>query len=340
MSTRTQSWRDAIWTALGALILLGLALYLSHVLLLFFAGGLLALVFRAPADWLARRSGMDARLALGLVLVAIVAALSLMTWLLGQTLATELEGVGQRLPQAIDALRARIHEGGPLASAFESAARGTSPAGLLRGGLATLTATFDALTSLGLVLFAGVLIAAQPDLYVRGALHLLPKARRRRAGEVLGTIGDTLRRWLLGQLFLMVLVGVLSYAGLRLIGVEYAGALSLLAGLLSFVPYLGPLLAGAIAVLIALAQGPQLALLTAGVAVGVQLIEGVFDPFVQQRSVYLAPALVLFAQAAMGALAGLVGVVIATPLAAAAIVIVKMLYVEDALGDHEVRAQS
>jgi predicted PurR-regulated permease PerM len=340
MATRTQPRQDAIWTALSVLLLLALVLYLSHVLLLFFAGALLALVFRAPAEGLARRSGMDARLALGIVLTLIVAVLSLTTWLLGHTIAAEFAGVGRRLPEAIEALRARMDDAGPVANAVESAARGTSPTGLLRGGLATLSATFDALTSVGLVLFAAVLIAAQPDLYVRGALHLLPKPRRQRAGEVLSAIGDALRRWLLGQLFLMALVAVLTYGGLRLIGVEYAGGLSLLAGLLSFVPYLGPLLAGAIAVLIALAQGPQLALLTAGVAIGVQLVEGIFDPFVQQRSVYLAPALVLFAQAAMGALTGLIGVVIATPLAAAAIVIIKMLYVEDTLGDHEVRGES
>ena len=104
--------------------------------------------------------------------------------------------------------------------------------------------------------------------------------------------------------------------------------------------FLGSLAAGAVAVLMALAQGVDMAIYTAAVYTGVQIIENICEPFVQQRAVYLAPALLLFAQAVLGALAGPLGIVLGTPLAAVAIVATKMLYVEDALGDHEVKLDS
>jgi predicted PurR-regulated permease PerM len=122
------------------------------------------------------------------------------------------------------------------------------------------------------------------------------------------------------------------------IGLEFAGALALLAGTLTFIPFIGALVAGAVAVLIALTQGVETALITAAVYTAVQIIEGICEPFVQQRAVYIAPALLLFSQAVMGALAGALGIVLAAPLAAVTIVVVKMLYVEDTLGDHTTRS--
>ena len=82
------------------------------------------------------------------------------------------------------------------------------------------------------------------------------------------------------------------------------------------------LTAGVIAVLIALSQGVNVAIYAAAVYTGVQIVENLSEPFVQQRTVYLAPALLLFSQAVMGALAGALGIVLAAPRAARGIVVV------------------
>lgn len=313
------------------LILLGLAVYLFDVLLLFFAAALLAVVFRAPSAWLARRTGMDVRVALALVLILVVALLALSGWLVGHTVAAQAEGVWKRLPQAIDELRGRAQDIAVVGEAVESA----GPTGnMVRSGFKTLLAAFGAAANIAIVLFVAVLLAAQPEIYVRGSLHLIPKRHRARIQEVFDEVGHMLRRWTLGQLFLMALVGTLTYAGFLLIGLEFAGALGLLAGLLTFIPYIGSLTAGIIAVLIALSQGVNVAIYAAAVYTGVQIVENLSEPFVQQRTVYLAPAPLLFSQAVMGALAGALGIVLAAPLAAVVIVVVKMLYIEDKLGDH------
>jgi predicted PurR-regulated permease PerM len=103
---------------------------------------------------------------------------------------------------------------------------------------------------------------------------------------------------------------------------------------MEFVPYIGPFLAAIPAVMVGFAESSQLALYVALLFVGVQLIESyVLAPLVQQRAVHLPPAAILFAQVLMGAIVGALGVAVATPLAAAVMVAVGMLYVEDALGD-------
>jgi predicted PurR-regulated permease PerM len=71
----------------------------------------------------------------------------------------------------------------------------------------------------------------------------------------------------------------------------------------------------------------------AALYLGIQLIEGLLEPLVQQRAVYLPPVLLITAQLALGVLVGFVGIVLATPLAAATMVAVQMLYVEDVLDD-------
>jgi predicted PurR-regulated permease PerM len=334
-TSSSQPWRDAIRLTLVALVLTALAIYLFDVLLLFFAAALLAVVFRAPSEWLARRTRLDVRVALGIVLVFVAALLLLSGWLVGQTIAEQAEGVWKRLPEAIDELRGRTKDIAVVGPAMEDATQ-QSARKVVRDGLTTITAAFGAVANIALVLFVAVLLAAQPDSYVRGVLHLLPKRHRRRAEQVFAELGHMLRRWTLGQLCLMVLVGVLTYLGFAAIGLQYAGALGLLAGLFTFIPFIGSLAAGVIAVLIALAQGMNIALYAAAVYTGVQIIENLCEPFVQQRTVYLAPALLLFAQAVLGTLVGPVGIVLAAPLAAATIVVIKMLYIEDALGDHDV----
>jgi predicted PurR-regulated permease PerM len=185
-----------------------------------------------------------------------------------------------------------------------------------------------------IVLFFAVFMAAQPRMYVDGFLHLVARKKRARVREVLYGIGDVLRRWLVGQTLLAACVALLTGAGLLALGAPFPYALALLAGLMEFIPYIGPFLAAVPAVLVGFAEGPQVALSVAALFVAIQLVESyVLAPLVQHRAVHLAPAAILFAQVLMGAIVGALGVAVATPLAAAVMVALGMLYVEDALGD-------
>ena len=159
--------------------------------------------------------------------------------------------------------------------------------------------------------------------------------------EVLAKLSDTLWWWLIGRLIAMTFIGVATGVGLTLLGVPLAFILGLLAALLSFVPNLGPILSALPAILLGFVQSPQTALWVAALYAGVQVVESyVLDPIIDRKTVYLPPAFTISAQLLMGLFAGLLGVTLATPLAAALVVIVTMLYVQDVLGRSDIRVRS
>jgi predicted PurR-regulated permease PerM len=316
--------------AIAAVTLLG---YLFDVLLLIFAGVLLAVVFRAPAAWISQRTRLSPPWALALVLLLISVTLAAAGWILGSAVKEQAHSVAEQVPKMLQQVQERVASYGWLGDRIDPGAALEDQSNFLGRGLRVVSATFGAIANLGLVLFMAVLFAAQPALYVRGTLRLVPKSKRKRAGEVIARIEETLRRWLLGQLLLMVFVGVTSTLGLRLLGVDSALALGMLAGLLTFVPFIGPLAAAAIAILVSLGDGLTTAAWVAALYIGIQAVEGVLEPIVQQRAVYLPPVLLLVSQLVFGVMVGALGVILATPLAAAAMVAVQMLYVEDVLGD-------
>lgn len=323
----------AVGIAVATVVLVVLLWYIIDVLLLVFAAVLLSLLFRTPADWLARRTPLSTGWSLTVALLALTVLVGLVGWLFGHVIVDQAEQLARRLPEIVRSVQERM-------ARYDWAMEYARPEKLLDGqsefigkGLRAVTTTFGAMANLGIVLLMALFLAAQPGLYINGLVRLVPIPRRRRAHEVLDAAGHTLRRWLVGQLVLMLVVAILTSTGLWALGVPFPLALGLLAGLLTFVPYLGPILAVVPAALVALSEGTLLAAYVVALYVGVQIVEGLLEPIVQQRAVYLPPVLLIFAQVVLGILIGPLGVVLATPLAAAAMVAVNLIYIEDVLGD-------
>jgi len=173
------------------------------------------------------------------------------------------------------------------------------------------------------------LLAANPRHYVNGVLRLLPERDRSRGEALARECGATLRRWLLGKLASMVITGVLTGVGLVLLGIPLALVLALLAALLGFIPNFGPILASVPAILLGLSHSPSTAAWVAGLHVVVQAVESYgITPLIQRKMVALPPALTIVAQMTLGVLVGGLGVVLATPLTALGLVLVRRLYVE------------
>lgn len=132
----------------------------------------------------------------------------------------------------------------------------------------------------------------------------------------------------------MAVIGVLTGFALWMIGVPLALMLGLLAGVLNFVPYIGPLLSFVPAALLALMQAPPLVVWVLALYVAIQALESyLVTPLVAQRSVSLPPALTITAQVLLGVVFGWLGLLLATPLTAVVLVLVQMLYLEDVLGE-------
>jgi predicted PurR-regulated permease PerM len=133
----------------------------------------------------------------------------------------------------------------------------------------------------------------------------------------------------------MVLIGILTWIGFLIIGVKSAIILSIIAGFLEFVPFVGPIVSAIPAVLVALVQGPQFAVWTVVMYIVVHHVEAyVIQPVVQQFAVEVPAVIMLFSLLAFGLLFGLVGVFFAAPLAVVCYVLVKRLYVVEALHTH------
>jgi predicted PurR-regulated permease PerM len=304
--------------------------------LLLFLGILLALLLRAPANWLVARTPLPDWAALALVGIGILGLLALGGYFFGNAMASQTLELGERLPQIVASIVERARENEWVERVLRMFSGGDKPSGekVVGGAVKAAGATIGVIAHVAIVLFFAVFLAAQPRIYVEGVLRLIPLRRRQRACDVLESIGEVLQRWLVGQAVLMASIAILTFAGLTFLGVPLALPLALLAGLLNFIPYVGPILSSVPAILVGISEGPQMAAYVALLFAGVQSVEGyILEPLVQHRAVYLPPALILFAQLLLGLLAGPIGVIVATPFAAAFVVAVRMLYVEDALGD-------
>lgn len=327
--------------AVGIVILLLLLWYAIDVVLLAFIGVLLAVLLRSPADWLSSRTGWSEGWSLALVIVVLATLLATAGFFFGRAVAQQSGQLSEQLPQVLEKARERISQHELGKRMVESTETSESDTQFLTRGLRLVGSTFAALGSLVVVVFLAVFLAASPRTYVGGLLMLVAKRRRQRMREVLEEIGHALQRWLVGQVILMAVVAALTGIGLTLLGVPFALPLALIAGLLEFVPYVGPIVAAIPALIVALSEGPQLALWVGLLYLAVQSVESyILTPLIQHRAVDLPPALILLAQVLMGVTAGPLGVIVATPLAAAALVAVKRLYVEDVLGDKPDEARS
>ncbi len=323
---------------------LALVLYAFPVLFLILAGVLVAVFLRGCGAWLSQRTRLSEGWAVLLVLLGLGLLLGGVSWWLGPLVGEQVRQLSDELPGALAKLREQLNTtpwGHTLLAEVPEPKqlRETvldEQGSWLRRSLGVFSSTLGALANLYVVFFIGAFITAEPRPYRAGIVLLVPKAGRPRAEQVLDQLNRTLFRWLGGKLFSMLVVGVLTALGLWALGVPLPVALALLAALCSFVPNFGPIVAMVPAVLVALTAGPDQALYVAGLYVAIQAVESnLITPLVQKKLLSIPPALVLIAQVVLGVFTGGLGLLLATPLLAIIMVLVKMLYIHDVLGDAE-----
>jgi len=184
--------------------------------------------------------------------------------------------------------------------------------------------------SLAMMLF----VALDPHVYQRGVLWLVPREHDEVARTTMRRLGTAMRWWMLGRLASMAAIGVLTSLGMWAIGMPAPMALGALAGLLSFVPNIGPIIAAIPGMILALALGPWMILGALCVYVAAQLIESnAVSPLVDQYTVSVPPGVVIVTQFVLAILAGVWGMIIATPLLVVIIVLIQQLYIREGLNE-------
>ncbi|MBA2459394.1 MAG: AI-2E family transporter [Gemmatimonadales bacterium] len=199
---------------------------------------------------------------------------------------------------------------------------------------AFFSSTLAVLASMIVILFVAIFVAVDPGLYHRGLMHLFPHRARPKAGEVLSATATTLRRWLVLQVIAMILIGSVTTVVLLLLDVRAAVALGIIAGILEFVPYVGPILSAVPAIAMALLDGPEKAIYVAIAYTAIQQLEGVvLQPLLMKEGLELPPVVTILGQSLLALVFGFLGLLVAVPLLATVMVPVRLLYVRDVVGD-------
>jgi len=202
--------------------------------------------------------------------------------------------------------------------------------GVGRYFLPVISSTLAVMAGIVLVLFLAIYLAIDPSIYRRGLLRLLPRRSRPKTDEVLGAIAGTLRKWLVTQLIAMVVIGSVTTAVLLALKVRAAIPLGILAGLLEFVPTLGPTLSALPAIAMGFVDSPQKALAVTIAYVGIQFLENhLLIPILMKQGIDLPPALTIVMQALMAIVFGILGLLVAVPLLATIMIAVRMATAED-----------
>jgi predicted PurR-regulated permease PerM len=325
--------------ALMFLLVLASIWFAAEALLLIFACILFAILLYELSEVVQQHLHIQRKFALPFVVFILMSIIGIGSWLMAPQISDQADKLAEAVPQAITKLRNALNQydltrrllgSVPTDEQLRSYIQQMAPnAGLFFSGV------LGAIGNVLIIVFVGIYFAAQPGIYIQGLVTLVPHKKRERAREVLAEIGRTLAKWLVGKSLSMLFVGTLTAIGLALLGVPLALILGIIAGMLDFIPYLGPLMAGVPAVLIAFSDSPTLALYVLVLFGGIQLVEGyLLQPLIEKKTVSLPPALTIVMQVLFGTLFSLAGVALATPLTAVLAVLVTMLYVQDVLGDN------
>jgi len=202
------------------------------------------------------------------------------------------------------------------------------PAKLIRPITSIGLGIAGALASLVLVLVTAYYVAVNPQPLVDGALRLFPPPRRAWASRILERLRQAYIGWLRGVAVDMVVTFVLLYAGLTVIGLDFALVFAVFSAFLVVIPYFGAFIAGIPPILFALADSPSKALLALVVYVATQQIEGnVIIPIVMSRQLKLHPAVIAIGVVVVGKLFGFVGLFVAVPILSTILILSEEMWV-------------
>jgi predicted PurR-regulated permease PerM len=324
-----------IATSIAALIIILVLVSKAafNVFLLILAGVLIAVYFRGLSYWLEEKTKLTEKQSLATVIAGTLTVVTLVFWLMGAKIQQQMTSLTKQLPSSSQEFKKKISQyewGKQLvkhSKGFQKKFSNNSK--VLNAIKKVFKSSFGILGDLYVILFIAIFFTATPMLYKNSILALIPPDRKEAGNNVLHQIGYTLRDWLIGKVFAMIVVAILTAIGLLIIGVPMALALALIAGILNFIPNFGPLIAMIPAVLIGLSKGTTTALIVAGLYFAIQVAESNFiTPLVQKRLIKIPPAYIIIGQVTMGMLTGGLGLILATPFIAILMVLIQTLYID------------
>jgi predicted PurR-regulated permease PerM len=330
---RNRDWprRLVLWAAGASLVFLCFW-YVFDIILLTLAGALLAIVIHTFSLWVQNHTPkvVGPKLSSTATIAAIVILASAVGYWIVPRAIVETGEISHVIPKSLDQLNVTLDKtnwGRYIEHAIQRSMGKTD----LTSKLAVLANDVGAALERAIVILViGLYGALNAREYTRGLLEFIPEQKRQRFATVSLKVVNAMRWWLIGQLVPMTVLGVGTMLGLWALGVPLAFTLGLFTGLMIFMPYVGSWIAFIPTVLVSLTVGVHTAIYVTLLYVVIHGIEGyVLTPLVQKRVVLLPPVLTILAQLFMWKVSGFLGLALATPIAAASLVLVKTLYLHD-----------
>lgn len=330
------------------LTVLGIWLFktVAGVFVLLMLGVLISLYLGAVADWFERRTGMPERAALAVAIFGSLAMLILLVWILAPPVVEQTRQLVAGLPAQLTSWEGGLDK---VTIKFPALRDVIGPPGEHRtvhaamdkmsGFFGTLPTRVFEIVEATISIFAvgvmGIYLALHPALYREWLIALFPPIHRDLIRDVLADLADSLRAYIVGQVLTMTFLGAITALGLYLLAVPYSLPFGILTGLVAIVPFFGTLISTTLPALFVL-TGPGYhgfspfghALLVVGLGVVVHLIEGnIVSPLVMSKKVDLPPVLTIMAVLIIGRLLGGLGLIVALPILASLMVIVRRILI-------------
>lgn len=209
------------------------------------------------------------------------------------------QGLGDNISEALNALQSNLSQ-------------------LAGGVFGQISSFLGGIFSLFIVLVLTFYFSTDDQLAKRAVRICIPVKYQPYSTQLINRMQEKIGLWLRGQLILCLIIFVISWAGLSLLGVKYALVLAVFAGVTEFIPYLGPFLGAIPAVFVGFTQAPYLGLLVIALYIIIQQLENLLlVPMVMKKAVGLNPVIVIIAMLIGGTIAGILGILIAIPVATA-----------------------
>jgi predicted PurR-regulated permease PerM len=327
VSYTVRVWQTTAIVCLTLIIILIVRVAFS-ILLMAMAGVLIAVYFHGLAGLIQRKTRLRKRTSLLISIIATTLILFALTWIIGNKIQRQVVELSVSLPQTVSAARIKMSET-PIGQKILEYTSGDNSQKLMDTATNFFSTSFGVLGDLYIIIFLSIFFTSDPRLYEQGILFLFPPSQKNKGKIIMSRISTSLKGWLKSILISMVLITILISLSLTLLHMPATMVLGIITGLLEVIPNFGPIIAMIPGVLLAFTISTKMAVLVALIYIAAQtIVASIVTPLLQKKIINLPPALTLISQLIMGALSGVMGIILAVPLLSIVIILVDELYIK------------
>ncbi len=336
----SNSFSKTIKTTSVIILTLLLVLFLIfsfRILLLILGGVLIALIFNGISNRIKKLiPKLKKSIITSIVITISFISISLLLYVLYPRVAEQILDLKVELPEAINQVKEKVKSNEVLSFIADTINQTTKNEDFTKNIKFFFNSIFGFFGDFYIIIILGLFFSMEPSVYVKGITVLFPLEKRSAVSKHINKIGTILQRWLVGKILSMLIVGIFTGIGLYLLKIPLALSLAIIATLSAFIPNIGPIIALIPALLIAFVKGEEYVLYVFVLYTGIQILESnIITPLIQREAISFPMALILIAQIVLGIFTGYLGLILATPVMAILLFLIKEIYIKGYLEEKE-----